>query len=425
MPGAPQPPRPRPNPGRELIIRIYAQPHLASGSNSAFGDGPQHAWGRLMPFYFRKSVSAGPFRLNFSKSGVGMSVGVRGLRVGTGPRGHYVHAGMGGLYYRSSIGHAGERRRPSSPIRPDVAPSPPPSATQGVVMVEVESADVLEMRDASVGELVDDINAKAGRLELGKIVAWSGVGLGFAALLVNGQLALTIWLATGPAWLFARWLDSYQRRVVVFYELEPDAQAAYEALTSAFDGLNGCSGKWHVAAGGAVTDLTTWKRNAGASHIISKKPTSLAYNLPKVLAANITPPSAQVGLQTLYFLPDCVLVAHGAKVGAVGYSDLELRWQDSNFIEEGRVPADAQVISQTWKHPNKSGGPDRRFRDNHLIPVCRYEVLHLRSVSGLNELLEFSRTGVSSPFAAAAAALGRLNAASERKISAAPNRLPN
>jgi hypothetical protein len=56
------------------------------------------------------------------------------------------------------------------------------------------------------------------------------------------------------------------------------------------------------------------------------------------------------------------------------------------------------VIGQTWKHPNKSGGPDRRFRDNYQIPICRYEVFHLRSSSGLNELLEFSKTGVVAPF---------------------------
>ncbi|MFW8645427.1 DUF4236 domain-containing protein [Rhizobium beringeri] len=35
-----------------------------------------------MPFYIRKSISAGPFRFNFSKGGVGVSVGVKGLRVG-------------------------------------------------------------------------------------------------------------------------------------------------------------------------------------------------------------------------------------------------------------------------------------------------------------------------------------------------------
>jgi Protein of unknown function (DUF4236) len=43
--------------------------------------------------YIRKSVRAGPFRFNLSKSGVGVSAGVPGFRIGTGPRGNYVFAG--------------------------------------------------------------------------------------------------------------------------------------------------------------------------------------------------------------------------------------------------------------------------------------------------------------------------------------------
>ena len=40
-----------------------------------------------MGFTFRKSVNLGPFRVSVSKSGVGYSVGGKGLRVGTNARG--------------------------------------------------------------------------------------------------------------------------------------------------------------------------------------------------------------------------------------------------------------------------------------------------------------------------------------------------
>ena len=56
-----------------------------------------------MPWGFRRSLRiAGPLRLNFSKSGLGLSLGVPGLHVGTGPRGRYVRAGVPGtgVYYR-------------------------------------------------------------------------------------------------------------------------------------------------------------------------------------------------------------------------------------------------------------------------------------------------------------------------------------
>jgi hypothetical protein len=65
-----------------------------------------------MGLYIRKSFKAGPIRLNLSKSGLGASIGVKGLRVGSGPRGSYIHAGRGGLYYREKIGSS--RKYPST-----------------------------------------------------------------------------------------------------------------------------------------------------------------------------------------------------------------------------------------------------------------------------------------------------------------------
>lgn len=56
-----------------------------------------------MAFYLRKSFRAGPVRLNLSKSGFGLSGGVKGARVGLGPAGSYVHAGRHGLYYRKYL----------------------------------------------------------------------------------------------------------------------------------------------------------------------------------------------------------------------------------------------------------------------------------------------------------------------------------
>jgi hypothetical protein len=58
-----------------------------------------------MGWYLRKSLRLGPVRFNLSKSGIGTSIGVRGLRIGTGPKGPYLHAGRDGLYFREQLGH--------------------------------------------------------------------------------------------------------------------------------------------------------------------------------------------------------------------------------------------------------------------------------------------------------------------------------
>ena len=92
-----------------------------------------------MPFFIRKSVRFGPLRLNLSKSGVGVSGGVRGLRVGAGPRGRYIHAGRGGMYYRKTISGP----KGVSPRQP--LPDPPPAISRAheLELEEIDSGDVL------------------------------------------------------------------------------------------------------------------------------------------------------------------------------------------------------------------------------------------------------------------------------------------
>src|SRR5947208_2668180 len=99
-----------------------------------------------MGFYLRKSVSLGPLRFNLSKSGVGVSAGIKGLRFGAGPRGNYVHMGRHGLYYRATLPGA----RAATPSNASATPSPtaPPAASLTDFTV-IESGDIAAMVDSS------------------------------------------------------------------------------------------------------------------------------------------------------------------------------------------------------------------------------------------------------------------------------------
>jgi len=273
--------------------------------------------------------------------------------------------------------------------------------SSGVVLTQIDSANVLAMQDEAFSELLSEINEKAGRSRLSVVLASIfGIG-GCLSSFALGALGLWLVALALPAWLIGKWLDSYKRRAVLFYEFDADHQGAYTKLTTAFDELSSCAGKWHVQASGAIHDMTTRKRNAGATRLVSKVATSLDYRLPEVVTSNVTPPALRVGLQTLYFLPDVVLVGDGKAFGSVAYADLRVLCQASRFIEDGRVPSDAQVVDHTWRYPNKSGGRDRRFNNNKQIPVCLYHSLSLSSPGGLNEQLEFSRVGPAESFALA------------------------
>lgn len=351
-----------------------------------------------MPFYLRTSVSAGPFRFNFSKGGVGVSVGVRGLRIGTGPRGHYIHAGAGGIYYRSSLGRAGHRRSktPSLYVREPQDLLPALGSDNTVQMVTVGSGDALRMRDVRFSEILDEINEAQAKTSKVTAAATIGVLVTLALFFsVSGDAAVKSALVTAVAAGIAAWFDSYQRAAVLFYDLDPVAAQTYEALTKAFDELTLCSRAWYVGARGDVRDLTTWKRNAGASSLVNKHTASLGYSLPRVVRCNITPPCFHLGSRSIYLLPDAIFVVVGRNVGAVTYPDLSCNSSPTRFIEDGSVPSDAQVVDYTWQHPNKNGGPDRRFSSNRRIPICLYDSLNLSSHSGVYEQLQFSRLDAS------------------------------
>src|SRR3954452_13611264 len=98
-----------------------------------------------MGFYLRKSLRAGPFRFNMSKSGLGVSAGVPGFRVGTGPRGNYVHVGAHGVYYRASLGGrsraraSGTASSPAAPLVPGASSWQPP-ANDEIVLEDTTGA---------------------------------------------------------------------------------------------------------------------------------------------------------------------------------------------------------------------------------------------------------------------------------------------
>lgn len=86
-----------------------------------------------MGFRFHKSIGLGKFlRLNISKSGIGFSAGIPGLRLSTGPRGAFFSAGLPGtgLSYRKKINSSAKTGRESSAAKAKAeADDAPPAET--------------------------------------------------------------------------------------------------------------------------------------------------------------------------------------------------------------------------------------------------------------------------------------------------------
>lgn len=340
-----------------------------------------------MGFYIRKSLSVGPFRFNLSNSGVGLSAGVKGFRIGTGPRGNYVHMGRGGIYFRHTLPISDGQR---------IRSERPQALSSSIEFKEIESGSVSQMVDSSSAELLAEISSKSK-----KLLVWPWV-LGFSIF----QLVLLA-AANSPVWIYclivllcagglvlAVRADKLRKTVVLFYELEPHIEEAFQNLHNAFGSLQACSRMWHIESTGDITTTYDWKVNAGAGHLVKRKAIAPHAGSPPYFQCNVSIPTLPAGRQRLYFLPDRILVWGTNGVGAVGFDQLDVSSGEQQFIEPDGVPGETRVVGKTWRFVNKKGGPDRRFNGNREIPIVLYESIFLTSKSGLRELFQASRTGI-------------------------------
>jgi hypothetical protein len=350
----------------------------------------------FMGFYLRRSVRVGPVRFNLSKSGIGMSTGIKGFRVGTGPRGNYIHMGRGGVYYRASLNSGESRHVPPS------SPSLRPLAAQADGMTEIESGDVLQMVDASSAALVEELNEKKRRWRLWPWVAILGFfAIGPSANLHRYAPPIVLVVLAVVVWWMSQW-DALRVTTVLMYDLDDAATARYQKLHDAFDVLMQAGRVGHIGAQGGVTDR---KRQAGAGSVVRRQVIRPHKGAPRRIRTNIEVPAVPVGRQTLHFFPDRVLVVEPAAVGAIPYEQLKISPSETRFIERDGVPADAKIVGRTWQYVNKNGGPDKRFKDNRDLPVALYEEIHFWSASGLNEVVQVSKTGVGTLLEAARQAM--------------------
>jgi hypothetical protein len=121
-----------------------------------------------MGWSFRKSASFGPFRLNFSKSGIGASFGVKGARISVNSRGTYVSVGAGGIYYRERIGGA---RKSSSSTFQDI-PIVPVEPLSSDIPHTITTDDVETATDVDSMTFVKELEAKLRKKSLWK---WFGL----------------------------------------------------------------------------------------------------------------------------------------------------------------------------------------------------------------------------------------------------------
>jgi len=353
----------------------------------------------------RKTVRVGPLRFSISKSGIGVSTGIKGVRVGTGPRGHYVSVGRDGVYYKKSFGKGLPKifkRGKDEAKDKDGA---------GVPLDEIESGSVLDMTDSSSAVLLDEINETQQKRSLWPFGLLGGLVLVGAAALSGIVWLIAVAILVGAGVTVAAYLrDRMTKTVVLMYDLDPDTEAQYEAVQNAFDEMVSCDAAWHVKAVEAIDNA---EKDEDGYPSLDKSAIRLTTADPPFVQTNLEAPRIPVGRQTLHFQPDRLYVFESKTVGAVPYSDLRIEIEPMELKETGPAPRDAEVVGKTYKHARKDGKPDKRFKDNPEIPIVVYETVHFASETGLNECIQLSRKGAGEAFRSAIAALAEAGKSTE------------
>jgi hypothetical protein len=335
-----------------------------------------------MPFGFRKSISlGGGARMTFSKSGVSTSIGGKGYRITSGPRGTHVTIGSGGIRYRQRIdGFLG----PSTPVHPSPYSQPTGAPHSGTPIVTADASQLVELSSASTLEQLNNVSHQptyAWMVIVGGLIL-SAIALQLHFIIAILLLCLTLYLAS-----VVKTSDTCRRTFHLEYKLEPSAQQRWDMLGQSFSALARTQRLWRITT---LDHTYDWKRNAGASSLLTRTLASVQRTTSTNIASNVTPYCLNIIGQQFFFFPDRVYVLQNGTYGAVEYACLMLGTGQTRFIEDQGVPQDAQVVGTTWRYVNKNGGPDRRFNNNREIPIAQYGVVELQSATGLNVLLHVS-----------------------------------
>lgn len=361
-----------------------------------------------MGLRFRRSVRLFPgVRLNFSRSGVSTTVGVRGASMTLGQQGAHLNLGLPGtgLSYRTRISPpASKPLRVAEPASLWPEPQRPPSrGGPGVAAIpgteqEIRSADVTQLTSAGLNELKSLINAARQRKsELLHEHVITAEALRRASGRLRFAESVIVRLAT------ERWIpdlvntanlahDAHEDikaqldgcYVEVDFNLGTQARVSYANLVEAFERVTSCRRIW---------DITS---RAGVDRVAARTTASTALTREPVIFEKVEPELVRTEFNVLrlgnangrplQIYPGFFMMREAnGDFALIEFDEVDCRYAQSNFIEEEGAPADATQIDATWKYANKNGSRDMRFNNNYQIPVMQYGAFALSSRAGLAE----------------------------------------
>lgn len=354
---------------------------------------------------FRKRVKVFPgFYLNFSKSGISSTIGVKGASINFSKRGTYLNSSMPGIgSQRIKTGHA------NRPV--DLNPyGEYPTVTIPKAATEIKSAGIDQLTSTNFKDLNDTLlEVYNDRIELRKEIKQAETNLHtlktiniLACICLVGFFIKILQkkIAEQEEYLADLEKQLNDSRVDIDMHFDHTFEEKYNAVAATYKNLLKSRIIWDITASAEQDRVKT---RSAASHSVTRVPVSFRFDNINIIKS--TYPALHFENKNggdLYIYPAFVIItADQRDFAMVDIKDFEMTFSQQRFIEEEDIPADSHIIDRTWSKVNKNGTPDKRFSDNYEIPVVAYGQLNIRSRTGLNEVYTISNYGYAKEFAAA------------------------
>jgi Protein of unknown function (DUF4236) len=379
-----------------------------------------------MGFRFRRSVKIFPgVRFNLSPRGVSTTIGGPALSLNVGSKGAFVNAGIpgSGLSYREKISSreggqlggspAATPRAPTAgvPLPTPFLPEPPrPGEIRSGENEAITSVGLRELR-ALLGEVHKEAarlkaEVPAAQVELARAQSrafkWEN-GFLLKHLLRSRFAAIQAEHETARSESAALQHEIEKCRVALEIEMEGGIDTSYGALVDAFRVLAACDRCWDTMSSVGVDKA---KERSSATNAVTRQRVVPDLRPAEIIAPSrpaMHLPNANGG--DIFILPGLLLVLGSREDFAlIQLTEVRSEFSVTRFLETETVPSDTKVVGETWTKVNKDGSPDRRFANNHRIPIVEYGNINLTSAAGLNERFVFSSVERAERFRGALAA---------------------
>lgn len=376
-----------------------------------------------MGFRFRRSVKLFPgVRLNFSRSGISTTIGVRGASMTVGGRGTYVNVGVPGtgLSFRERIDTpSSQKPNYSDPSRFTPAPLPVdtpmpvsphinrPGEIKSAENAALTSVSLREFRDLLADAYVESKRLKAeipaADTELKKTRAraykWEN-GFILKHILKNKFQSIMSEYEAAKDEREALDQEIEKCRIALELELEGGIDTTYGSLVETFRGLAACERTWDTTSS---VSIDQFRERSKANSAITRTSVTLDLSPAEVIAPSKSVMHFQnANGSDIFVLPGLLLMfGDHSDFALIKLTEVKVEFTETRFIETESVPADTQNVGETWAKVNKDGSPDRRFANNYRIPIVRYGAIQFKTAAGLNEEYLFSNAEKAEAFAKA------------------------